>query len=66
MQDNCQKTTHRHIFKLQKIKDKGEKNYKIKKKPVGGQGWEILFLQKNKDKNHTQLLKNYVSKKKME
>ena len=25
MQDNCQKTTHRHIFKLQKIKDKGEK-----------------------------------------
>ena len=65
MQGNCQKTTHRHIFKLQKNKDKGEKKLQDIEKARDG-GGETLYLWRNKDKNHKQLLKNYVSKKKME
>ena len=38
MQDSCQKTTHRQIFKLQKIKVKGEKKLQDKEKASGGSG----------------------------
>ena len=38
MQDSCQKTTHRQIFKSQKIKVKGEKKLQVKEKASRGSG----------------------------